>query len=55
MNFVQFKDLLSYVYLAGSVETYWSLTQEVEGSNNLFTNISSLNSAKIFRKNSIEL
>ena len=32
----QFKDPLHYQCLTGSVVTPWSLTQKVEGSNNLF-------------------
>ena len=36
MNWVQFKDTISYLFLAGTVVTSQSLTQEVAGSNNHF-------------------
>ena len=36
MNWVQFKDPLCYLCLAGAVVASWSLTQEIADSNNLF-------------------
>ena len=51
MNWVQFKDPVSQMCLAGTVVASWSLTQEVTGSS-LFTvmaNILPLNSVKTFR------
>ena len=33
MNWAQFKDLVSHVYLAGTVVASWSLTEEVTRSN----------------------
>ena len=36
MNWAQFKDPLCYLCLADAVVVYWSLTQEMAGSNNLF-------------------
>ena len=39
MNWAQFEDPLYYLCLAGTVVTYWSLTQEVAGSNNLLKRI----------------
>ena len=39
MNWVQFRDPLCYLCLAGAVVASWSLTQEVAGSSNLFQNI----------------
>ena len=33
MNWGPFKDLVSHVYLAGTVIASWSLTQEVAGLN----------------------
>ena len=33
MNWAQFKDPVSYMYLAGAVVSSWSLTQEVAGSS----------------------
>ena len=52
MNLDQFKDLLCYLCLAGTVVAFWSLTREVAGSNNLLTNIIflSLNSANLVKK-----
>ena len=35
MNWAQFKDSFSYMCLAGAVLAFWSLTQEVSGSNTL--------------------
>ena len=42
MNRVQFKDPVSHMSLAGAVVAYWSLTQEVAGSNPfiVMTNVS---------------
>ena len=57
MNWAQFKHLVSYMCLAGTVVAPWSLAQEVACSSPfndkylLFMN--SLNSVKTFRKNSI--
>ena len=41
MNWSQFKDAVSHMRLAGTVVAYWSLTQEVAGSNpfTVMTNI----------------
>ena len=33
MNWVQFKDLVSHMCLAGAVLAFWSLTQKVAGSS----------------------
>ena len=57
MNWAQFKDSVSHMCLAGAVVESWSLTQVVEGSTLLMTNILSLNllnSVKTFRKNSTD-
>ena len=35
MNWVQFKDPVSHMFLAGAVEVSWSLTQEMTGLNPL--------------------
>ena len=35
MNWAQFKDPASHMYLAGTVVASWSLTQEVAGSSSL--------------------
>ena len=35
MNWAQFKDPFSHMYLAGTVLSSWSLTQEVAGSSPL--------------------
>ena len=58
MNWAQFKDPVSHMFLAGAVVASWSLTQEVAASSpfTVMTNIlllNSLNSLKTFRKNSI--
>ena len=58
MNWVDFKDPVSHMCLAGAVVVSWSLTQKVAGLSSLvvMTNIVSLNSlnpVKTFRKNSI--
>ena len=59
MNWVQYKDLLSYNCLCGTVVESLSLTQEILGSNPaifLFDlNFLSLNSVKAFRENSIDI
>ena len=39
MNYCQFKDLFCYMCLPGAVVTYRFLTQEIAGSNILFTKI----------------
>ena len=55
MNWVQFKDPVSHMCLAGTVVASWSLMQEVTGSSpfTVTTNIS-VNSVKTFRENLIE-
>ena len=57
MNWVQFKDLVSHMCLAGAVVAFWSLTQKVAGSSPfaILTNISVTEFAKFsetFMKNS---
>ena len=60
MNWAQFKDFASHIYLAGIVVASWSLTQEVAGwqvqalllQRQIFLSLNSLNSVKTFRKNS---
>ena len=58
MNWSQFKDPVSHMCLAGTVEASCSLTQEVAGSTPLMTNIFVTALAEfsenIFRKNSID-
>ena len=48
MNSDQIKDPLCYLCLAGTVVTTVALTQEVTGSNTLFTIILPLNSMKCY-------
>ena len=53
----EFKDLACYLCLAGAVVASQSLTQEIAGSNNLFSNkiflsVNLANSLKTCRKNS---
>ena len=45
MIWVQFKDPISYMCLAGATVASWSLTQEVTGSSPFNDNFLSLNSA----------
>ena len=55
MNSVQYKDLLGYLWLCGTVVESLSLTQEIVGSNTaIFLKLYflSLNSVKTFRENS---
>ena len=59
MNLAQFKDAVSYLCLAGSVVSSWSLTQEVVDSNtfkvmtNIFSTVTEFNEFnESFRKNS---
>ena len=52
MSWGEFKYPLSYLCLASSVVTIWSLIQEVADSNDFFTNILSLISVKTFTENS---
>ena len=59
MNWVQYKDLLSYNCLCGTVVESLSLTLEILGSNPAiflfdlnFLSLNSLNSVKAFRENS---
>ena len=58
MNWVQFEDHVSHMFLAGAVVAYWSLTQEVAGSSpfTVMTNIFVTEFAEFsetFRENSI--
>ena len=50
MNWSQFKDPVSHICLVDAVVTFWSLTQEVAGSNN-FLLLNLLNSVKTFKEN----
>ena len=59
MDWVQFKDLLCYLCLCGTVLSFLSLTQEIVGSNTaillgFFWSLNSANSVKTFKENSIE-
>ena len=53
----RFKDPVFYMSLVGDVTASWSLTQEVAGLSPVnvkyFLSLNSVNSMKIFRKNSI--
>ena len=53
MNWNQLKDPVSYMCLAGTVVAFWSLTQELAGSNpfTVMTNIFFTGLVKTFRKN----
>ena len=60
MNWAQFKDPTFHICLAGTVVLYWSLTQEVEGSEPFYCNDKYFVPefaafSETFRKNSIAL
>ena len=52
MNWSQFKDPISYMFLAGTVVASWSLTQEVAGwsPSAVMTNISVTEFAQFIEK-----
>ena len=54
MNWNQFKDPVSHMCLAGTVVSFWFLTQELAGSNpfTVMTNICVTELVKTFRENS---
>ena len=53
MNWTQFKGPVSHMSLAGAVVALWSLMQEMSGSS--FFTITTVNSVKTFRENSIAM
>ena len=55
MNWAQFKEPVSHMYLVGVMVASWSLTQEVAGSSTFTVMTNIYEFSETFRKNSNEV